>query len=94
MKIMAEGHLALLTDLPLNSCRGSYSPNPNRSQRAREPMDVVHTDQRVWVAWVRVRVVLGKRLRSSASFLSAPACCQDNDLPSLLPITRPGPQLL
>lgn len=80
MKIMAEGHLALLTDLPLNS----YSPNPNRSQRAREPMDVVHTDQRV-----RVRVAQGKRLSSSA-----PACCQGSDLRSLLPITRPGPQLL
>lgn len=60
MKVTAEGHLASLPDLPLNSCRGSYSPNPNRGQRAREPPDGVHTDQWVWVGWVRVKEAQGK----------------------------------
>lgn len=62
MKITAEGHLASLTELPLNSCRGSYSPNPNRSQRAREPPGGVHTDQWVWVGWVRAKEAQGKCL--------------------------------
>lgn len=41
MKTMAEGHLASLTDVPPNACRGSHSPNPNRSQKVREPTDAV-----------------------------------------------------
>lgn len=47
MKTMAKGHLTSLTDLPPNASRGSHSLNPFRSQRRREPVNVVRTEQRV-----------------------------------------------
>lgn len=65
MKTMAKGHLTLLTDLPPNASRGSHSLNPFRSQRRREPVNVVRTEQRVWVGWVMVKETQGKHLRSS-----------------------------